>query len=113
MCERDQKMSKNRNLRFGLIFATTCLLTGVLTGLIARVEAGQAGQSGVLHITPADIGGVVTSSKGPEAGVWVIAETNDLGTKLIKIVVTDDQGRYLLPEMPKANYRCGCAATGL
>jgi len=58
-----------------------------------------------------DIAGVVTSSKGPEAGVWVIAETKDLGTGYRKIVVTDDQGRYLLPDLPKANYTCGYAAT--
>ena len=30
------------------------------------------------------IGGVVTSSAGPEAGVWVIAETTDLPTRYIK-----------------------------
>ena len=42
-----------------------------------------------------DIGGVVTSTKGPEAGVWVIAETTDLPTKFARIVVTDDRGRYL------------------
>ena len=47
------------------------------------------------------ISGVVTSAKGPEAGVWVIAETDDLPTKFRKIVVTDDQGRFLLPELPK------------
>ena len=46
------------------------------------------------------IGGVVRSSNGPEAGVWVIAETKDLPTNFIKIVVTDDQGRYLVPELP-------------
>ncbi len=51
-----------------------------------------------------DIGGVVTGPKGPEAGVWVIAETTDLPTRLIKSVVTDDQGRYLLPDLPKASY---------
>ena len=28
-----------------------------------------------------DIGGMVSSSKGPEAGVWVIAETTDLPTR--------------------------------
>src|SRR3982751_1293704 len=50
------------------------------------------------------IGGVVTGAKGPEAGVWVIAETKDLPTKYVKIVVTDDQGRYLIPGLPKANY---------
>jgi hypothetical protein len=51
-----------------------------------------------------DIGGVVTGPNGPEAGVWVIAETTDLPTRLIKSVVTDDQGRYLIPDLPKANY---------
>src|SRR4051812_11186089 len=51
-----------------------------------------------------EIGGVVTGAKGPEAGVWVIAETTDLPTKFVKIVVTDDQGRYLIPGLPKANY---------
>ena len=56
---------------------------------------------------PDDIGGVVTGATGPEAGVWVIAETADLPTRFVKIVVTDDQGRYVLPEMPKANYDIG------
>ena len=103
-------MTKNRNLRFAFIFAAACLLTGLATGLVSRM---QAAQTGAIHIAPADIGGIVTSSKGPEAGVWVIAETDDLGTKLIKIVVTDDQGRYLLPEMPKANYKVWVRGYGL
>jgi hypothetical protein len=60
-----------------------------------------------------DIGGVVTSSKGPEAGVWVIAETVDLPAKFVKIVVTDDQGRYLLPQLPKANYKVWVRGYGL
>ncbi len=51
-----------------------------------------------------DIGGVVTGPNGPEAGVWVIAETTDLPTKMNKTVVTDDQGRYVIPDLPKANY---------
>ena len=51
------------------------------------------------------IGGVVTGVKGPEAGVWVIAETTDLPAKFAKIVVTDDQGRYVLPDLPQANYQ--------
>ena len=45
-----------------------------------------------------ELGGVVTGPNGPEAGVWVIAETTDLPTKFAKIVVTDDRGRYLIPE---------------
>src|SRR5204862_5476136 len=60
-----------------------------------------------------DIGGVVTGAKGPEAGAWVIAETRDLPTRYIKIVVTDDQGRYLLPGLPKANYDVWVRGYGL
>ncbi len=60
-----------------------------------------------------DIAGVVASSKGPEAGVWVIAETKDLGTGFRKIVVTDDQGRYLVPDLPKANYNVWVRGYGL
>src|SRR5579864_7790642 len=60
-----------------------------------------------------DIAGVVTSSKGPEAGVWVIAETKDFGTAYRKIVVTDDQGRYLVPDLPKANYTIWVRGYGL
>src|ERR1051325_4739313 len=51
-----------------------------------------------------DIAGVVTGPNGPEAGVWVIAETHDLPTTFVRIVVTDDQGRYLIPDLPKARY---------
>src|SRR5579864_9476148 len=60
-----------------------------------------------------DIAGVVTSAKGPEAGVWVIAETKDLGTGFRKIVVTDDRGRYLVPGLPKANYDVWVRGYGL
>src|SRR5207249_5930997 len=65
------------------------------------------------HAGGGDIAGVVTSVGGPEAGVWVIAETNDLPTKFTKIVVTDDQGRYLVPELPKANYSVWVRGYGL
>jgi hypothetical protein len=60
-----------------------------------------------------NIGGVVTSSKGPEAGVWVIAETTDTPTKFRKIVVTDERGRYLLPDLPMANYKIWVRGYGL
>ena len=56
-----------------------------------------------LKIGPNDIGGVVTGPNGPEAGVWVIAETFELGVRrFAKIVVTDDQGQYLIPDLPGA-----------
>src|SRR3954447_15771335 len=60
-----------------------------------------------------EIRGTVTSTNGAEAGVWVIAETRDLPTRYSKIVVTDDQGRYLIPDLPKANYTLWTRGYGL
>ncbi|MBI2817538.1 MAG: carboxypeptidase regulatory-like domain-containing protein [Acidobacteria bacterium] len=60
-----------------------------------------------------DIGGIVTGASGPEAGVWVIAETTDLPTKYAKMVVTDDRGRYLIPDLPKASYSVWVRGYGL
>jgi hypothetical protein len=60
-----------------------------------------------------DIGGVVASSKGPEAGVWVIAETTGLPTRYIKSVVTDDRGRYVIPDLPAAEYQVFVRGYGL
>jgi hypothetical protein len=60
-----------------------------------------------------DIAGVVTGARGPEAGVWVIAETSDLPTRFAKIVVTDGQGRYLLPDLPNARYNVWVRGYGL
>jgi hypothetical protein len=56
---------------------------------------------------------VVSSGNGAEAGVWVIAETTDLPTKFVRIVVTDDRGRYLVPDLPKANYSVWVRGYGL
>ena len=64
-------------------------------------------------IKKTDIGGVVTSPNGPEAGVWVIAETHDLPTRFAKMVVTDDQGRYVVPDLPKAKYTVWVRGYGL
>ena len=60
-----------------------------------------------------DIGGVVTGAHGPEAGVWVIAETHDLPTRFAKMVVTDDQGRYVVPDLPQAHYKVWVRGYGL
>jgi hypothetical protein len=60
-----------------------------------------------------DIGGTVTGSKGPEAGVWVIAETDDLQTRFARIVVTDEQGRYVIPDLPDARYKVWVRGYGL
>ena len=74
---------------------------------------GQRNTAGTVSIGSTDLGGVVTSTKGPEAGVWVIAETTDLPTKFAKIVVTDDRGRYVMPDLPKANYNVWVRGYGL
>ena len=60
-----------------------------------------------------DLGGVVSGPRGPEAGVWVIAETTDLPTKFVRMVVTDDRGRYVVPDLPKANYNVWVRGYGL
>src|SRR5213593_4344772 len=84
---------------------------------IAAFLAAWPSQVGAqqMRVGPTDIGGVVTSAKGPEAGVWVIAETTGLGTRrYAKIVVTDDQGRYLLPSLPSgAQYSVWVRGFGL
>ena len=76
--------------------ATRTLYAGVAAVSLAAVVAGWPSRVGAQQapIGPADIGGVVTSASGPEAGVWVIAETTGLGTgRYAKIVVTEDRGR--------------------
>ena len=68
---------------------------------------------GGVQIDNDDIGGVVTSKNGPEAGVWVIAETTELGTRFAKIAVTDDLGRYVIPDLPSATYDVWVRGYGL
>src|SRR6266571_2491712 len=88
------------------------------SGVVVLLASGQARLSAqsadpAIRIGGRDLGGVVTSANGPEAGVWVIAETTDLPTKFAKIVVTDDRGRYVLPDLPKATYRVWVRGYGL
>jgi len=66
-----------------------------------------------IEIDSDDIAGTVSNAVGPEAGVWVIAETADLGTRFVRIVVTDDEGRYLVPDLPGANYELWVRGYGL
>src|ERR1700744_446575 len=84
------------------------LVAAALAGLLLAQTRNET-----VRVGNADVGGVVTSSNGPEAGGWVIAETTDLPTKFVRIVVTDDMGRYLVPDLPKANYSVGVRGYGL
>src|SRR5215470_17259930 len=94
--------------------------SGTVVGLAILLAVWPATRS---HAQPApraaveidndDIGGVVTSKNGPEVGVWVIAETTDLGTRFAKSVVTDEQGRYVIPDLPKATYNVWVRGYGL
>src|SRR3981189_1949638 len=83
------------------------------TALVMAVPTTVSAQPAAVQVKANEIGGVVTGSKGPEAGVWVIAETKDLPTKYVRIVVTDDQGRYLIPDLPKGNYDVWVRGYGL
>jgi hypothetical protein len=89
------------------------LLIAAATLLAVSITTISARQPAAIAVDGDDLGGVVRSSKGTEAGVWVIAETKDLPTPFVKIVVTDDQGRYLLPDLPKANYSVFVRGYGL
>jgi len=86
-------------------------------GLLILVVAAALDSGGTLQAQRRGpdgyIAGVVRSSNGPEAGVWVIAETKDLPTNFIKIVVTDDAGKFVVPELPAATYRVFVRGYGL
>ncbi len=70
-------------------------------------------QTTAFDIDADDIGGVVRGPSGPEAGVWVIAETTDLQTRFRKIVVTDDNGQFVVPDLPEATYQVWVRGYGL
>jgi len=91
------------------------LAAASIVALLVGASPPVAGQSpaGAVSVDADDLGGVVTGPTGPEAGVWVIAETTDLPTRFARIVVTDDNGRYLLPDLPKASYSVWVRGYGL
>ncbi|MDE2061856.1 MAG: carboxypeptidase regulatory-like domain-containing protein [Bradyrhizobium sp.] len=89
-------------------------LTGVAIAAFAMAWSGPAGaQQKEPSIKPDAIGGVVTGPNGPEAGVWVIAETSDLPTKYAKMVVTNDAGQFVIPQLPSAKYKVWARGYGL
>ena len=91
-----------------LLRASFCslALAAVLAGLVVTGNAQTDQDDGFIT-------GVVSSRNGPEAGVWVIAETEETETKLVKIVVTDDDGRFVLPQLPEVTYDVWVRGYGL
>ena len=100
-----------RKRSFALVTAAA-VIAFLTLGAVLGTGSGKKGPKG-----PPETGfieGKVTSGKKhPEAGVWVIAETSDLPTPYRKIVVTDDQGRFVLPELPEAEYQVWVRGYGL
>src|SRR6266446_7024262 len=88
-------------------------VTVAAIGIASFLSAAPLRAQTAVAIDNDDIGGVVTGTNGPEAGVWVIAETTDLPTKFAKMAVTDDQGRYVVPDLPKAKYQVWVRGYGL
>src|SRR5260221_876104 len=103
---REGKMSLRQ-----FLFSTVAALGIAMMAVAVLAPAGA--QQAAVQIDNDDIGGVVTGANGPEAGVWVIAETTELPTKFARMVVTDDQGRYVIPDLPNANYQVWVRGYGL
>jgi hypothetical protein len=101
-------MLEARQPRFAAALIATAAALASLTWLGAQQPLAPA-----VAIDPDDIGGVVRGASAPEAGVWVIAETRDLPVRFIRIVVTDDQGRFVIPDLPKARYSVWVRGYGL
>ena len=100
----------------GLLVRSMSLLSAAL--MLAVVGAvASSNQPAPPPAPPAvdrdDIGGTVVSEEGPESGVWVVAETADLASRFTRIVVTDDQGRFVVPDLPRARYELFVRGYGL
>jgi hypothetical protein len=107
--ERESTMGNSRGWYLGIVAVAAAVLVSASFGSLKAMQAMDP----KIRLGPSDLGGVVTGAHGPEAGVWVIAETDDLPTKYAKIVVTDDDGRYVVPGLPKATYHVWVRGYGL
>jgi len=102
-----------------LTLSVVAALTGLLTTLHGQPQLSTAVERPSVVLTrptpmdPDDVAGIVVSLKGPEAGVWVIAETTELPTKFVRIVVTNEDGRYVLPDLPTVGYEVFARGYGL
>lgn len=108
-----------RNYKLPLALCFSFILCISLAACSAEQESNansiiqSSPESDEAQLNNDNISGMVTSTAGPEAGVWVIAETDELETRYSKIVVTDDDGRYLIPDLPPASYQVWVRGYGL
>ena len=91
------------------LWTSSRILSALAAVLLATLAPGSSAQ----QVDADDIGGVVRSNDGPEAGVWVIAETDEFETRFAKIVVTDEQGRFVIPDLPDAKFEVWVRGYGL
>jgi hypothetical protein len=96
-----------------MAFLLTIFIEAIALGSWGRLLAQTNSAVPAVEVGAREIGGVVRTASGPEAGVWVIAETRELRTRFARIVVTDDQGRYLIPDLPTAKYQVWVRGYGL
>ena len=100
-------------MKTGRVLGAVVGLSVAILLLATQTRPGAQPADPALRIGSTDLGGIVASAGGPEAGVWVIAETTDLPTRYVKIVVTDERGRYLMPDLPRASYEVWVRGYGL
>jgi hypothetical protein len=103
-------MSRLNTGRFVVLAVAACC---AIASIVRLSAGGSQPTPPTVAVDGDDLGGIVASAKGREAGAWVIAETNDLPTRFAKIAVTDDQGRYLIPDLPRVSYRVWVRGYGL
>ena len=93
--------------------SNACLTGAAIAAFVMAWSGPASAQQKALSVKSDEIGGQVTGANGPEAGVWVIAETTDLPTKYAKSVVTNDAGQFLIPQLPSAKYKIWVRGYGL
>src|SRR5215831_8521359 len=108
---REEETNMGIKSRLGSGIAVVALLVLSSTCLVTRPDAQSAAPP--VEVDADDIGGVVLGKNGPEPGVWVIAQTTELGTRFAKSVVTDDRGRYVIPDLPPVTYEVWVRGYGL
>ena len=93
-----------------IVISTVWLAQGCSPADDAKVTAAQTAS---IAATDFIAGQVVSGDATPEAGVWVIAQTATLPTPYRKIVVTNDEGRFVVPDLPEADYQLWVRGYGL